>query len=120
MSWLSITLLLLCQRFGEFVACQALEGVKLDTCYSPYVSVVSGVLLLPHPFSFFPLNLKKFDIRERFPELSLPVTLTTSPNLESFFLLVNGFPCSSIVKNRLAVQETQVRSLGREHPWKRE
>ena len=57
MGRLSITLLLLCQHFGEFVACQALEGVQLDICYSPCVSVVGGVLL-PHPFSFFPL-LKK-------------------------------------------------------------
>ena len=66
MGRLSFTLLLLCQHFGEFVACQALEGVKLYTCYSPCVSVVSGVLLLPRPFSFF-LFLKKFDIWERFP-----------------------------------------------------
>lgn len=70
MGRLSITLLLLCQHFGEFVACQALEGVKLYTCYSLCVSVVSGVLLLPRPFSFF-LFLKKFAIWERFPESSV-------------------------------------------------
>ena len=39
-----------------------------------------------------------------------------------FFLLIlsfYGFPGGSMVKNLPATQETQVRSLGREDPWRR-